>query len=53
MMEQRSWRSTFGNIRLLSQHVSKEGGYTVHFPEGEETTAYEASAPCSSFTNLT
>jgi aconitate hydratase len=36
-------RGTFGNIRLRNQLVSKEGGYTVHFPDGEETTIYEAS----------
>ncbi|CAN5893123.1 aconitate hydratase AcnA [soil metagenome] len=36
-------RGTFGNIRLRNQLVDKEGGYTVHFPDGEETTVYEAS----------
>ena len=36
-------RGTFGNIRLRNQLVSKEGGYTVHFPDGGETTVYEAS----------
>jgi aconitate hydratase len=36
-------RGTFANIRLRNQLVSKEGGYTVHFPDGEETTIYEAS----------
>jgi aconitate hydratase len=36
-------RGTFGNIRLRNQLVSREGGYTVHFPDGEETTVYEAS----------
>jgi aconitate hydratase len=36
-------RGTFGNIRLRNQLVSKEGGYTVHFPDIEETTIYEAS----------
>jgi aconitate hydratase len=36
-------RGTFGNIRLRNQLVSREGGYTVHFPDGEETTIYEAS----------
>ncbi|MBA3430959.1 MAG: aconitate hydratase, partial [Actinobacteria bacterium] len=36
-------RGTFGNIRLRNQLVEKEGGYTVHFPDGEETTIYEAS----------
>jgi len=37
-------RGTFGNIRLRNQLAGgKEGGYTVHFPDGEETTIYEAS----------
>jgi aconitate hydratase len=36
-------RGTFGNIRLRNQLVEKEGGYTVHFPDGQETTIYEAS----------
>jgi aconitate hydratase len=36
-------RGTFGNIRLRNQLVSREGGYTVHFPDGEETTIYDAS----------
>jgi aconitate hydratase len=36
-------RGTFANIRLRNQLVSREGGYTVHFPDGEETTVYEAS----------
>jgi aconitate hydratase len=36
-------RGTFGNIRLRNQLVSREGGYTAHFPDGEETTIYEAS----------
>jgi aconitate hydratase len=36
-------RGTFGNIRLRNQLVSREGGYTVHFPDAEETTVYEAS----------
>jgi aconitate hydratase len=36
-------RGTFGNIRLRNQLVSREGGYTVHFPDGEDTTVYEAS----------
>ncbi|MGH3105839.1 MAG: aconitate hydratase, partial [Rubrobacteraceae bacterium] len=29
-------RGTFGNIRLRNQLVDKEGGYTLHFPDGEE-----------------
>jgi len=37
-------RGTFGNIRLRNEIAGgKEGGYTVHFPDGEETTIYEAS----------
>jgi aconitate hydratase A / 2-methylisocitrate dehydratase len=36
-------RGTFGNIRLKNQLVSREGGYTVHFPDGEEGTVYGAS----------
>jgi aconitate hydratase len=36
-------RGTFGNIRLRNQLVDKEGGYTIHLPDGEETTIYEAS----------
>ncbi|CAN5184104.1 aconitate hydratase [soil metagenome] len=36
-------RGTFGNIRLRNQLGDKEGGYTLHFPDGEETTIYEAS----------
>ncbi len=37
-------RGTFGNIRLRNELAGgKEGGYTVHLPDGEETTIYEAS----------
>ena len=37
-------RGTFGNIRLRNRMVAgKEGYYTVHLPDGEETTIYEAS----------
>jgi aconitate hydratase len=37
-------RGTFGNIRLRNRLVSgKEGYYTVHLPDGEETTIYDAS----------
>jgi aconitate hydratase len=37
-------RGTFGNIRLRN-HLApdKEGYYTVHLPDGEQTTIYEAS----------
>ena len=36
-------RGTFGNIRLRNQLVEKEGGYTVHLSDGEETTIYDAA----------
>jgi aconitase A len=37
-------RGTFGNIRLRNRLVpEKEGYYTVHLPDGEQTTIYEAS----------
>ncbi|MBV9454616.1 MAG: aconitate hydratase [Rubrobacter sp.] len=37
-------RGTFANIRLRNQlRPGTEGGGTVHFPDGEETTVYEAS----------
>src|SRR5579875_1532403 len=37
-------RGTFGNIRLRNRLMGgKEGYYTVHLPDGEETTIYEAS----------
>ncbi len=37
-------RGTFGNIRLRNRLVKgKEGFYTVHLPDGEEATIYEAS----------
>ncbi len=37
-------RGTFGNIRLRNELAGgKEGGFTVHLPDGEETTIYEAS----------
>jgi aconitate hydratase len=36
-------RGTFGNIRLQNQLVDKRGGFTRHFPGGEETTIYEAA----------
>jgi aconitate hydratase len=36
-------RGTFANIRLRNQLVDRSGGYTPHFPEGEETTIYEAA----------
>jgi aconitate hydratase A / 2-methylisocitrate dehydratase len=36
-------RGTFANVRLRNRLVEREGGYTRHFPDGEETTIYEAA----------
>jgi aconitate hydratase len=36
-------RGTFANIRLRNQLVERFGGFTRHFPDGEETTIYEAA----------
>jgi len=36
-------RGTFANIRLRNQLVEKSGGFTRHFPDGEETSIFEAS----------
>ncbi len=37
-------RGTFGNIRLRNRLTpGKEGYYTVHLPDGEQTTIYHAS----------
>jgi aconitate hydratase len=36
-------RGTFANIRLRNQLVEKAGGFTRHFPDGEETTVYDAA----------
>ncbi len=37
-------RGTFANIRLRNQLVpGVEGGYTRHFPDGEQTTVYDAA----------
>ncbi|HMT05674.1 MAG TPA: aconitate hydratase [Solirubrobacterales bacterium] len=36
-------RGTFANIRLRNQLVEKSGGYTRHFPDGVETSIFEAS----------
>jgi aconitate hydratase len=37
-------RGTFGNIRLRNRLVpGSEGSWTMYFPEGRETTIYEAS----------
>ncbi|MGH2974208.1 MAG: aconitate hydratase [Solirubrobacterales bacterium] len=36
-------RGTFANIRLRNALVEREGGFTRHFPDGEEMTIYEAA----------
>jgi aconitate hydratase len=36
-------RGTFANVRLRNTLVDKEGGFTRHFPDGDETTIYEAA----------
>jgi aconitate hydratase len=36
-------RGTFANVRLRNQLVEREGGFTRHLPDGEETTIYDAA----------
>ncbi|HSS61768.1 MAG TPA: aconitate hydratase AcnA [Candidatus Limnocylindrales bacterium] len=36
-------RGTFGNIRLRNKLVEREGYWTRHFPDGLETTIFEAA----------
>ncbi len=36
-------RGTFANIRLRNRLVERSGGFTRHFPGGEETSIYEAA----------
>jgi aconitate hydratase len=36
-------RGTFANVRLRNKLVEREGGFTRRFPDGEETTIYEAA----------
>jgi aconitate hydratase len=36
-------RGTFGNIRLRNALAEKEGPYTVHLPDGEAMTIFDAS----------
>ena len=36
-------RGTFANVRLRNLLVSREGGWTLHFPDATETTIYDAS----------
>jgi aconitate hydratase len=41
-------RGTFANIRLRNQLVDRAGGYTRHFPDGGETTIYDAATQYAS-----
>lgn len=36
-------RGTFANVRIKNKLVAKEGGFTKQYPEGTETTIYEAA----------
>jgi aconitate hydratase A / 2-methylisocitrate dehydratase len=36
-------RGTFANIRLRNRLVERAGGFTRHFPDGEETTIFAAA----------
>ena len=36
-------RGTFANNRIRNLMVEKEGGFTKHYPEGKETTVYDAA----------
>ena len=36
-------RGTFANVRIKNQLLSKEGGFTKHFPSGKEMSIFEAS----------
>jgi aconitate hydratase len=36
-------RGTFANIRLRNRLVERAGGYTRHFPDGEEMTIFDAA----------
>ena len=36
-------RGTFANVRLRNRLVEREGGYTKHFPSGEEMFIYDAA----------
>jgi aconitate hydratase len=36
-------RGTFANIRLRNLLVERAGGFTRHFPDGEETSIYDAA----------
>jgi aconitate hydratase len=37
-------RGTFANVRIKNQLATREGGYTLHMPSGEEMTVFEASS---------
>jgi aconitate hydratase len=41
-------RGTFANIRLRNRLVERAGGYTRHFPDGEETTIFDAATAYAS-----
>ncbi|PSL01433.1 aconitate hydratase AcnA [Cecembia rubra] len=36
-------RGTFANVRIKNQLVSREGGFTLHIPSGEEMSVFDAS----------
>jgi aconitate hydratase len=36
-------RGTFANVRLRNRLVEREGGFTRHFPDGAETTIFDAA----------
>ncbi len=37
-------RGTFANVRIKNQLLDgREGGYTIHFPSGDETSIYDAA----------
>jgi aconitate hydratase len=36
-------RGTFANLRLRNRLVERAGGFTRHFPDGRETTVFEAA----------
>ncbi|WP_143961734.1 aconitate hydratase AcnA [Litoribacter populi] len=36
-------RGTFANVRIKNELSSKEGGYTMHIPSGEEMNIYDAA----------
>jgi aconitate hydratase A / 2-methylisocitrate dehydratase len=41
-------RGTFANIRLQNRLAERRGGYTRHFPDGGETTIFEAATAYAS-----